>query len=743
MISNNIFVRADSTAGDRNGIDWFNAYETLQDALDYAMIQSDNTNNNIYCDNDIYTFNSLTINNDSLNIYGGNVIEDETLIISGFSETNLTSNFKTTILMYSDIYGYSGIFSSTGVNYISMYSGITYNGEEYSDIRMSNVKLSIHDGIYTSGDVFFEGVDARLHTLLPTDMYGFAAMPSGAFNYSSPITGTCFLHTYKKDSSVINSNIHGFYNGIVFDGNYDTKCIIEGVTIRKSSKAIVYNGSVSYISGVLDVKDTLIYDSDVGLYVKDVGTSGYLTTTINYSTFDTPYSLAISPLISGTIDISNCIMSGNIDYASGLMSINASYTLFDTLPSGYIFIPGTGIIYGDPVFIDTTRGDYSVGIAYESNSISSPALNAGYVLNDKLSVDSDLKGFKLSNSKAEGQDSFLYKNGNTIVWSDHMKEIRMAEFSSYNPGISYNYSYTTTVPIYNKITQPSFSRIDSNNDWTYDWDVVNFTGPGIENETKIVPKSVVDITDIINDPKYGIIKSNIGVKAYKFRDKRGISFDYDLSNRVSKIIWSLDGDHILTKTDMWKGEVIASYPLLPPPHPTNEKIFIKLDGIISVGENKYAVENNIETIIESVNDDKTFEWFSPDKDRKWDLKGILAHKGLLYITASWADQSSTTPYLLVYPSKGYHEDYQNVTPLKLELHPDNNDPRGITVYEDGSILISNYNVTEEDSVKSVKIFHYKPCFDYALKTNRRSDTKLILREAYDEVTLTQAAEAAD
>jgi len=740
MANKDIFVRA-VASGDGTGLDWYNAYTTLQDALTEAMAEPAANTVNVYVDDDIYTLASLTVSHNSINLYGGNILTAD-VVVSGYNEIPVGTTFKSIVYLEDSVYVQSGVFITDSVRFINSSGGYAIQGEDLTDILLKKVNFETDYGIDTSGNLRCEFINAISYT--PQEYtYGFGGSYIAESGYSDALSGNIFINSVGEETVVNNSSMIGYYNTIVFNGINDNECIIDDVLIKQASNGIVYQSVGG--SGTLRTNNIVIYDTDKSFLFKDTTISGGLNGEIGNCTLYTPYSFSISPMITGLIQITDSIMSGEMIYGDGSLTLTTEYTLLDTTPSGYGFVPGTGIVYGDPKYIDVTKGDFSLGIGTADDRVSSDGLNVGSYTEIGRSIQlSDSKGFRLSDSSVEGYDMFLHKSDETVVWSDHMKEIPMATFRDNNGTLSYVYNHTTTVVLSGVVTIPAFSREPSLNDWMYEWDYEIMNSPGIENNPRIIPKSIIDITNILQNIDYGKNKSNISVRAFKNIDNRGISYDYDSSNNTSKIVWSLDGDQMLTKTDFWNGNVIDKYPLVPPIHPSGEKLFIKPSGLIPYGVNKYVTEDDPDTILESVNDDGSFEWLSTEKHRKWDLKGILTHKGTMYVTASFADQASTTPYVLIYPSRGYYADYQCPDPTKLELHDDNNDPRGITVYEDGSILISNYDVMSSGIANYVNIFHYKPCFDYALKENNNyMNTKLILREAYDEVTLEQALEEPD
>jgi hypothetical protein len=496
---------------------------------------------------------------------------------------------------------------------------------------------------------------------------------------------------------------------------------------------VIYNVTTS---GNMVIRDTLI-NSNNGIYVD----SSLVHMTIDQSTINCDDAIIIASG-SGVLSIDKSIINasntvtniGNIYTSATLSNFNTSYDDLDY---------NSGCVLGNPNFKDSDNGDFNLLAGTSDNTNYSPAIDlAGSTSSYDIHTDAAVQGFVFPGRAIIDYDIFLYQKSNNIIFSDYQREVMLAKLMNmYDQPISFEYNFKRTAKIYDTITRSAFSLNNNDVDWPYEWDYKKMSTPVIDDINYIVPRSLIDITEIVNNvfgsEKYTVNLDNIDVTAYKNLDKRGISFDYTNSSNTRMIVWMLDDTQTLTMRDVYNGNNIAKYTLLAPVHPSGEKLFIRPSGLIPYGKTsngyKFMIESQPDTVIEGVDEYGNFEWLPTDINMQYDLRGILAYKDNLFITAVYTTDDVPEPTLIRYPNKGYYVDYQNPEPYTMPLSPDNSNPTDITVYEDGTLFINDYNVDGS----GMYIYQYQPRYDYALKepyTN--NNARLLLRERYEDVTLT-------
>ena len=486
-------------------------------------------------------------------------------------------------------------------------------------------------------------------------------------------------------------------------------------------------------SSNLETKNVLMYDMGTGIYLS----TDSLSCIIHQSTINANVGI----VAFGSTKISETVFDCSLQSISG---INSGHTIqTSVLTPDYTYIDlianPSGCSNLSPVFADPSHGDFHslTGTADNSNYCSSIDLGYNRISNN-VTITSEKNAFKTSDiSTDDNFINFLYQKNNNIIFSDYNREIAFAKLMYNTSNEQYNYYYTQKTIINDIYTKSAFPVYSSGITWPYDWDYVNIRTPEIKNTNYIVPKSIVDITEVLNN--VGLVNSfdinNIKVHAYKNLDRRGITYDYDNSKPGSMIVWTIDNDHILYMRDIYSGEDITSYPLIPPVSPSGENLFIKPSGLIPYGPTstgyKFLLERDVNTVIEGIDEYGNFEWLPTDKNLNYELYGILAYKDNLYMTANYTIGNKKQSVLLMYPSKTYYKDYIATDPTKFYLNTSNSDPKDITIYEDGTIFIGDGT----PSSSGVHIHKYKLRYDYALKDNYDNNyTRLYLREAYSDVT---------
>lgn len=701
----NLYVRK-TAIGDGDGVDWHNAYTELQSALDLIPTGS-GLFHNIYIDVDDYTITSMpTINNDTTRILGGYYI-DSTLVYSGYTFLP-TPNFNTRITIPSGIGSLivnSGVLEVRGTDITNTGQGplfVTYNdGTLYVNDSQLNTRVAIE----SSGYFQFDNVEA----------YG---------------SGVTYINTYGP-FEIHNSKVLGPEYGISTNVN---GFVLSQSIVNASNTAIL---TTAVTSGQFEISDTLIYGGQYSLYGQGTLTHG----TINKSTFEaSSNAIYFDTSPSGTIVIHDSIMAGT-GTGSGVYTESTQdiYAYTTNIYPGPGYVTASGCVYTSP---NLTSEGYYLQLSTSDNTAYSPGIDLGGSITSYTSETSaDVMGFVFPGRDVNGYEPYLYQKGDNIVFSDLMREVQLAKWMSlYSQPMNFTYNFTKTVKETNLVTRSAFSLVDSDDDWPWEWDYKTLNSPKIDSTSYIIPRSIIDLTDIINNSfgneNYDVDLRNIRVDSFKSLDKRGISFDYNNSSRSRLAVWMLDSDHMLTLRDVYGATDLAKYPLLTPPHPSGAKLFIRPSGLIPYGrtENGYGfiIENQLDIVINGIDEFGNFEWLPTDINKNYDLRGVQAYKNDLFITAVYTTDEEAQPKLIRYPSKGYYEDYHNPYPFMMDLNPANSNPTDITVYEDGSFYINEYNIDSSGML----IYKYKPRYDYAMREVTNEDNvRLILRENYDDVSL--------
>ncbi len=479
----------------------------------------------------------------------------------------------------------------------------------------------------------------------------------------------------------------------------------------------------------MDINNILIYDVGTGIYNTLSSSVDVYKSTIK-GTVPIEYS-------TGLLTTTKSILDGSLHSVSG--EIESAIINTTVLRPDYIDLSTnvSGCTGDDPRFVDASYGDFNILTGTSENTYYSSAIDLGGLLGIYDSdITSEINGFMLSENTTDHY-GFLFQKNNNIIFSDYMREVKFAKLIHLLPKtVTYSYHYKQQTDIYNTTTIPSFSLQDNADNWPYDWDYVAMRTPEIINRNYIIPKSVIDITSAISSigAQSAFNINNIKVKAFKNIEKRGVSFDYENSKQGRMIVWMIDNDQTLTMRDIYTGNDVEKYPLLTPPPPSGENIFIRPSGLIPYGNTmdgyKFMLERDTTTIIDGVDEYGNFEWFPIDKNLRYDLRGILAHKNNIYITAKYTAGTDSQPVLLNYPSRGYYVDYTNWTPSTLELSQLNSEPTDITVYEDGSIYVGDATLVSS----GIYVHKYKLRYDYALQHNYDNNyIKYLLRESYNDV----------
>lgn len=475
-----------------------------------------------------------------------------------------------------------------------------------------------------------------------------------------------------------------------------------------------------------------------------------------------------------TIDTNwQCIQAVNtyINMRTSILSTDYTYSITGTNVSGIVsgccfndvgWDPTLSIngvnISGNPLFNNPMAYDYRLKL---KDTIGSPCIEVidPGILDPSVELTTDQGQLVLHDSKGPidplAFGDFIYKQGNTILFSDYQKETKYAEaFKKYKP-VSYKLFTNVSFSVSDVILQPA---MDTNASlFPYDWDFRTFNTTEITDRHEyIIPRSILDVKATIS-PYVGnwlnsvifsvLTKQNI--RTYIYKDFRGVSYDYDISGPARSTIWAIEGrNQTLIKLNMYTGEVLDQYPLLTA-HRTEKYIYPS--GLIAAGvfgdKYKYILTSNPNIEFLSDSPDGGFKWICTNLDLNKDVRGIKAYKNNLYITLSEYndtifDRSYIPTYpensgvgkLLRYSNNGTFEHYianyaMDKAPTQLYLVPNNAYPTDLTIYEDGTILIADY-------LNQSGIYRYRFAYDYALiQSSYDRESRVLLRENYENVEL--------
>jgi len=492
-----------------------------------------------------------------------------------------------------------------------------------------------------------------------------------------------FLNNHSEIESINRLTISGFTKGILSDSNIKN--------INNSVISNCLNGvEISMADSDININNSLIYNSFIGVLTN---------TSVN---FNQSTVLCVTP------------------------SSSVSYTNLDSVLDDN---------YDAYSFADPLHGDFSPLIGAD-NSDSSILINGGSSSTpDQTVVDFSTNGFivKFNNINIDSIP-FVFKRGETIVFSNYGRDVSLARrIDDYLTDPTYAFSYTKQVILHNILVKHSFDkRVDQNDAWPYEWDMIDITTPVIEDTKFIVPRSIIDLGDILNS--VGIrdtdIKEN-SIKVYNNMRYGGISYDYKASNVGSTIIWYIEkNNNILVRKNLISGEE-ERFPLMCPDltDPLN-KLTIRPSGLIPLSRTKdgfnFTLENDTTITVKALNEVGDFYWICTDINNSFEPRGLLVHKDSTWIVSVYTINDTSTPILLRYNNRDTYKHYIGNEYDVFNLSSDNSSPTDMTVYEDGTLYIADLNS---------KIFKYKPLYDYALKEDAYNNkTKLVLREQYDDVT---------
>lgn len=536
-------------------------------------------------------------------------------------------------------------------------------------------------------------------------------------------------------------------SGICIIENSDISCYGTGIyssnTFISNSKLFNNNTAIKYTSGFnLSIDKSLFYRNIIDVSVQ----SGNFYSEEN--TFTSPVNLQDTYIYSD-----RCIYYSVSGVAqSGSYITNSDIYPISTIDSN---ISGNNNISEDPLFNSVSVADYNLKLEQTNGS---PCIELKLNNTYDESVECELNNTSINIYDNQGKlnlyefINYIYIQDSVIVLSDYNKEIKFADKINNYKNLNYDIYFNAKFDAYNTKTKSSFNlNINSSDDYPWDWDLVDIKTTQIKENKYIIPRSIIDIEDVVlnyikvlpNDIFFeNIYKNNI--KVYNKIIYNGVAYDSSLSVPSENIIWVIDANNQnLIKQNVYTSEVIEKYPLLCPSY---TKSLIRPSGLIYIGvnDNYYRFirsdDPNIELKGKTENGD--FLWIPTNINNNYDIRGILSYKDNLFLTASlYATQTTNREIvysgqangkLLMYNNNDLFENMilkpdQLNGPISCDLLSGNYYPTDITMYEDGNLLIADYNSG---------IFKYKLAYDYALlSTSYDDESKILLREYYNDVSL--------
>jgi len=658
--------------------------------------------------------------------------------------------------LYVDDSYYTGVFDAVVPNSGSFY--IIGSGTYFAPQDTCNV--------YTEGDGTF---NINTISIIGEDtsnwLFNISGSSSLIFKDSSIVSPLNGVTTESGTLIMIDSYTGGSGAGTFFSGNaidinntsisnFALGVYSSDSSIKKSNIIECTTGIQIPLSGSTYIEDTLIHDGTYGI-LKTIGA----TVNINQSTIEAVYPIYGS---GGILIVESTIMDSVTRCINGFLASGSYIENAGLYPSGWLVADvinapsGVNISNAAAVFNNATIGDYRLKFDYSNGS--------PYVEHIPSNVPSDvtlrteISNITFSDDTGTISDlnaqNFIYKQSNSLLFSDYNKEIEFAYFMNSHKNIEYFANTQATFSIYEQNLQSCFSQTGAHPE-PFDWDLKTIESVEIvEDPTDlqyVIPRSFINLEPIV-DNKIGLIgeefrfdkmtKANVTV--YNKEDARGLAYDYDLSSPGEPMAWRIDGrNQLLVKLNLFTSEEIQVYPILSPNLSDNNVTLIK--GLIYVGprDNKYRFIDILNPQKEYIGETEAghFKWIDTTINTQFDARGILTYKNNLYITGTKYSediydrtaipQLSGEGTLLRYYNDNTYTHYltalDSLGSRKIPLNINNTLPTDITVYEDGSLLVVDYSNYSE-------LFRYRFAYDYAILDEQYDKlSRVILREYYPSV----------
>ena len=604
---------------------------------------------------------------------------------------------------------------------MSIIGGNLFNSSNYSipviecnGITLSTVNINIDKCEITSTNIFINANTSSLITITNSILYDCVIVSAA----NIIITNTDVININNTANALTVSNAKLELN------NVNIKSV--GIAIHATSEIIKIINSVFNTDDVGIKLDDCLLNIESSIINKNIGIQSINDSDIeiNKTTIDCITAIDSDNTDETSLYINNSIIHGTIISPTTIIdSKNTAYFPIDNRIDYSINID----LYEKIKFTDTSRNIYDpmFGIGILSKPFKLTKDDGTFIISPH--------GSTIANSESS-LDKITYTINDVFIISDYKKELEVSRLmNKIGDELNIQFEYTKVHILHNQITHSAFPYNGNESEtWPYEWDIRTFDNYSTVEETYAIPKSIIDITDILKDVFFlqpGVTSlRNMNVTATKKDTVNGVAFDYGNSTNTQKVIWSLNADNVLFKTNIYTNVDLESYNLLSK-QKNDDQLFIKLKGLIPFGKHKngyqYSLESDQDIVVLGQDDLFNFKWLPTDLTNGYALSGLVVYKDNLYILGK---QNKKT-VILVYPNNDTFDAYTTLEPTVIDLEYDDITPGDITVLEDGSFLISDLN--------SSKLYNFIPQYDYArVQLSYTNNSKIILREQYDDIKLT-------
>jgi len=674
--------------------------------------------------------------------------------VSGILASGLSmSGYYTEFQLYCDSNAYTGSFD------VSIpYSGtLTING--------SNGSLFLNDPIYISGcspynnsnlnlenfTIFGSGLATSLHVRNNTTVSLKNVYIIASDSNVNTISNSGYLIV--NDSQAIGPSgafvngpgIVSFFSAQLAD--FDAGIMCSGINLSKNTFTNVASSIInSYSHGNSSLDECIIYGATVG--ISGVGSSINLTNTSIKAAY---------PILTDTpVYITNSNISGSLYCISSSALIAGLVKNTNMYPSGCnTTIINSGVQNQDPSFNNPMYGD--LRLKFGSRDYKCVEFYPLHLTNTGVTITTYDTSYRVYDAAGMSRlydfQRFVYRQDNTLLFSDYDKEIEYADIRANYNTLAYEHNVNTKFKLYDVPVQESFGVGVSSDEFPWDFDYKDIVTQKIEDNTGyIIPKSIAKIGLLVHSEIGQLIpdinKANLSkrnIKCFNNLNYRGVAFDVDASYPTVGVLWIIEANNqLLLKKNQYTGELIESYPLLC--QSKGEKYFIKPSGIIPIGAYKdsyrYALEQNPTVELLGNDENRNFQWLATTINPQYDIYGLYAYKDNLYITTTEYSKSiynrtveptlTGVGLLLRYDNNNifhyYTENYTTNSGISVFMLASGNvRPTDITVSDDGYVYIGEYS--EYNTV-----YKYRFGYDYALIASKYDEETLVyLRENYDNV----------